>query len=318
MYSIFGKTSTKRSGNGFCLCLTGCFITGMLLSSGAYATENGGSVYPIGAETVLSGMTPSPKATKLVEFSTFYSANEMDNSAGKSEVPEFKVRAFANAVKMSRNWGVPVLGGMLGSAFALPTVYQQLHIAQGKYDKFGLGNVDLIPLIVGYNKGNWHWFYQCDFFLPGAPYAKSNVLNIGQHNFAVGPVGAFTYLSNKALWEASSKVDYFVNFHGSASYRSGNELIWEYAAMRAISKKASIGVNGFLVKQVTDDQKNGTSVEGGNRGRDLAIGPEARFFFGKQSAFVVKYTHDTLVENRPRGSSFWFQLGVPLSFGKKE
>jgi len=318
MAGIFGKASIKRSVKVILLCLAGFFITAMLLSSKAYATENGASVYPLGVDTVLAGMMPHPKETKFFVFNSFYSANEKDNSEGQSAVPEFKVRVFATAVRMSHNWGVPVLGGTLESIFAMPVVYEQLHVASGKHDKLGISNTDLSPFVVGYTKGNWHWFYRCDFILPGASYAKGDALNIGQHNFAIGPVGAFTYLSNKAQWEASSKVSYLVNFHGAADYRSGNEMIWEYAAMRAISRKASLGVNGYIYKQVTDDQKNNIAVAGDNRGRDLAIGPAARFSFGKQSGFNVKYTYDTLVENRSRGGTLWFQIGFPLSFGNKK
>jgi hypothetical protein len=318
MSGIFGEASIQRSGKAILLCLAGSFITGLLLSGEAYATENGASVYPLGVDTVLGGMMPPPKETKFFVFESFYSANEKDNSAGQSVVPEFKIRVFASAVRVAHNWGVPVLGGRLESLFAVPVVYEQLHIAPGKYDKTGISNVDLTPFVVGYNKGNWHWFYRCDFILPGASYAKSDALNIGQHNSAIGPVAAFTYLSNKARWEASSKASYFVNFHGAANYRSGNEFIWEYAAMKGISKKASIGVNGYIYQQVTDDQKNKIAVAGGNRGRDLAIGPAARFSLGKQSGFTVKYTRDTLVENRSRGGSLWFQIGFPLNFGKRE
>jgi hypothetical protein len=294
-----------------------CFTAEMLFSPAAHATENGSSVYPVGAETVLQGMMPPPKTTGLFTFHTVYTANELDNSVGQSAVSEFKVRVFVNAAKFERNWGVPVLGGMLESTVGIPFVYQELHVAPGKYDKFGLGNVLFAPLGVAYNKGNWHWFYQGDVFFPGAPYTSSDVLNIGQHNFAAGPVGAFTYLAPKAAWEVSSKVDYIVNFKdGATSYRGGNELTWEYTAMKAVSKKASVGVNGYLYQQTTDDQLNGAAVAGGNRGRDLAIGPQARIFFGTHSAFAFKYYRDTLVQNKPRGNAFWFQLGIPLNFGK--
>jgi hypothetical protein len=293
-------------------------MAAMLSCSAAQATENGASVYPVGAETVLQGMMPHPRETGLSTFTVVYSANELDNSSGQSAVPEFKVRVFANAPKIEHNWGIPVFGGMLASTIGIPVVYQQLHVAPGKYEAFGLSNILLVPLGVTYNKGNWHWFYQGDFYLPGAPYAKTAVLNIGQHNFAAGPTGAFTYLSGKARWEISSKADYIVNFEDRATkYRSGNELTWEYTAMRAVTKKASIGLNGYLYQQITGDQQNGTVYEGGYRGRDLAIGPQLRVFFGEHSAFAFKYFRDTLVENKPRGNGFWFQLGVPLNFGKR-
>jgi hypothetical protein len=294
-------------------------LASLLVCTAAHATENGASVYPVGAETVLQGMMPPPRETGLFTFTVVYSANQVDNSAGESAAPEFKVRAFVNAPKFEHNWGIPVLGGMLASTIGIPLVYQKLHVEPGKYDKFNLGNVLLVPLGVTYNKGNFHWFYQGDFFLPGASYDKAAVLNIGQHNFAAGPTAAFTYLPSKARWEASSKVDYIVNFQDRATkYRSGDELTWEFTAMKAVYKKASIGVNGYLYKQTTDDQLNGAAIAGGNRGRDLAIGPQLRVFFGAHSAFAFKYYRDTLVENKPRGNAFWFQLGVPLNFLKSE
>jgi hypothetical protein len=312
-------SGTQKTENRIWGWMVACLLAALLSCAAAHATENGASVYPVGAETVLQGMMPPPRETGLFTFTVFYSANQTDNSSGESAAPEFKVRVFANAPKIEHNWGVPVLGGMLASTIGIPLVYQQLHVEPGKYDKLGLGNVLLVPFGVTYNKGNWHWFYQGDFFLPGAPYDKTAVFNIGQHNLAAGPTGAFTYLAGKARWEASSKADYIVNFKdGVTNYRSGNELTWEFTAMKAVTKKASIGLNGYLYKQTTDDQLNGAPVAGGNRGRDLAIGPQARVFFGSHSAFAFKYYRDTLVENKPRGNAFWFQLGVPLNFGKNK
>jgi hypothetical protein len=285
----------------------------MLLSIAAYATEHDGSVYPVGAETVLQGMMPAPHATGGATFTLLYSANQVDDANGKPINVDFKVRCFANAIKVEHNWGIPVLGGMLGSTFGIPFIDQQLH---GGGNSIGLSNMILIPVVVAYNKGNWHGYYQVDFYTPGAPYSKTAAINIGQHNFALAPVGAFTYLSSKAKWEASSKANYIVNFKdGDTNYRSGNEMTWEYTAMRSVSKKAAVGFNGYLYQQTTGDQLNGIAV--GNKGRDLAVGPQLRVFFGKHSAFAVKYFRDTLVENRPRGNGFWFETGFPLSFGKK-
>ncbi|MGA3370886.1 MAG: transporter [Terracidiphilus sp.] len=293
-----------------------------LIGTEARATENGGSVYPVGAETVLQGMMPPPHESGLYTFHLVYPANALVDGSGKPLPIDFKLRVFANAVKIEHNWGIPVLGGNLESMFAVPFLYEGLRVPTGpdateKYNKFGVSNCLLVPLGVTYHKGNWHGFIQGDFYTPGFPYDKTAILNIGQHHLAAGPTGAFTYLSNKAIWEASSKADLIFNFQDrTTKYRSGDELTWEYTGMRAVSKKAAVGVNGFLYKQLTDDQVNGVAVpNGGGRGRDLAVGPEFRYFFGEHKAFAFKYTRDTLVENKPRGNSFWFQLGMPLSFG---
>jgi hypothetical protein len=313
MSSELKKMSTPRVRNCAWGRLAGCLLATTLLSIAARATENDGSVYPVGAETVLQGMMPAPHATGGATFTLLYAANQVDDANGKPISTDFKVRCFANAVKVVHNWGIPVLGGMLESTAAAPFIDEQLH---GAGNSIGLSNLILDPVGVIYNKGNWHGFYQLDFYTPGTPYSKTAAINIGQHNFALAPVGAFTYLSSNAKWEASSKANYIVNFKdGDTNYRSGNELTWEYTATRAISKKAALGFNGYLYQQTTGDQLNGVAV--GNKGRDLAVGPQLRVFFGKHSAFAVKYFRDTLVENKPRGNGFWFETGFPLNFGKK-
>src|ERR1700685_1099946 len=97
-----------------------CFVATLLLATAANATENGGSVYPVGVETVMPGVTPPPHGSVLFEFSLFYTANQMDNSAGLTASPEFKLRVLANAFKVLHNWNVPVFGGSLNSNFAVP------------------------------------------------------------------------------------------------------------------------------------------------------------------------------------------------------
>lgn len=322
---------TSKNARGFRLgdciwgCLLVCLLAAMLSGVAAHATENGGSVYPVGAETVLQGMMPPPHESGLYTFHLVYPANELDDGSGKALPIDFKLRVVANAIKIEHNWGIPVLGGNLESMFAVPILYEGLRVPTGpdttqKYNKFGVSNCLLVPLGVTYHKGSWNGFIQGDFYTPGAPFDKNSPLNVGQHHLAAGPTGAFTFLAPKAAWEFSSKVDYIFNFQdGTTKYSSGNELTWEYTGMKAVSKKAAVGVNGYFYKQLTDDKLNGVAVaNGGYRGRDLAVGPEFRYFFGEHKAFAFKYTRDTLVENKPRGNSFWFQLGLPLSFGGRK
>lgn len=313
MSKIVAKLELRRA----CLCFGLCVVATMMTCTGAHATENGACVYPVGVETVMPGMIPPPHGTVLYEFSAFYAANEMDNSLGKSADPGFKVRVMANAFKIVHNWDIPVFGGKLNSNVAVPTIYQQLHIAPGLFTKAGVSNIVIGVFQVGYEKGALHWYYEGDAGLPGQMYSKTDILNIGQNNYAATPVGGFTYLPRRGEWELSSKVQYIVNFHDVAThYTSGNELTWEYDAMKEVSHQAALGLNGYLYKQTTDDVQNGLRVGDGNRGRDLAVGPEVRMHLGAHGAFALKYFRDTLVENKPRGNYFWFELGVPLSIGR--
>jgi len=280
----------------------------------AMATEGGASVYPAGVETVMPGMAPAPGASLLCEFTDFYQANGLANAHGKSEVPGFHLRVAAVALKFTHNWGVHVLGGTLISYTALPYLYIHLSGPFGKTDKTGFSNPVFEPVAIAYQRGDLHWWYGVDFFTPGFSYNKNDLLNIGQHNYATSPTGAFTYMP-KHKTEISSKFQYIVNTENNQlHYRSGNEFVWEYAGMQNITKKIAVGINGYYYQQTTNDMQNGMIVGDGNRGRDFAIGPEVRAHVGKLG-LIAKYTRDTLVQNRPVGNSFWFQLGVPIGHG---
>jgi hypothetical protein len=219
-------------------------------------------------------------------------------------------------VKFLHNWDEPFLGGHLNTDIAIPSVYEKLHVAPGSFSKQGLGNIDIGVFEVGYEKGDLHFFYEGDLFLPGGSYNDSDALNVGQHNFAAAPVWGFTYLPKKEKVELSSKYLYIVNFRDIATkYRSGNEFLWEYDAMGEVRKNVAVGVNGYFYQQTTDDLQNGLIVGDGSRGRDLAVGPEVRIHVGGHAGIAFKYMRDTMVENKPRGNAFWFQMGVPFNLG---
>lgn len=278
----------------------------------ATATEGGGSVYPAGVETVVPGLTPPPGTTLFLEFNDFYMANGMADSKGHSAVPGFHARAGAWAPKIAHAWGVRLLGGTLVSSAAIPLLYVTMTVPGAKGSKTGFGNADIEPVAIAYSHGDWHWWYAVDLLPPSLSYNKNAWLNIGQHNFAYAPAGAFTYLPKHGSAEFSSKFLYFINSTDPATnYRSGREFLWEYDVMKKINKHLTIGANGFWYQQLTDDRQNGLVVGDGNRGRDVGIGPQVKYQFGRY-VFAAKYEKDTLVQNRLIGNSFWLQFGMPL------
>jgi len=308
----FTNLGAKPWAHCFLRLFTIGFTFAGLMVSTAMATESGASVYPAGVETVMPGMAPAPGGTMFLEFDNFYQANALVNSQGHSEIPDFHLRVAAVAVKVVHNWGLHLLGGTLVSYAALPYLYEHVDAFFGAGAKTGFGNPDIQPVAVAYQHGDWHWWYGLDVFTPGFSYNKADLVNIGQHNYALAPSGAFTYLPRRST-EISSKFQLINNGKNDAmQYQSGREFIWEYDGMQNITKKLAVGVNGFYYQQTTPDRQYGIAV--GNQGRDMAFGPEIRYHMGKM-ALIAKYQRDALVENRPVGNSFWLQLGLPIGKG---
>jgi len=303
------KMKNRRLRKVDLMCLLPVFLS---LAIPARATENGASVFPVGVETVMTGMYPHPGKTMFYEYTAFYEANQTVNGKGVSAAPEFSLRVVATAFKISNTWHYKFLGGNLNSNIAIPAIYQQLHVQPGKFEKYAIGNVDIVPLGLVYHREITHWYCEADAFMPGTGYSQSDVLNIGQHNLAVGPVCGITVLPNHGKTEISARNSYFFNGPDkNTHFHSGNEYFTEFNLAQAINKRAALALNGFIYQQTTDDKQNLVSFLNGNRGRDLGIGPQLRINL-PHGGMAVKYLRDTLVENKPKGNAFWFQIAVPF------
>lgn len=294
----------------------------------ASATENGGSVWPVGAESYATAAgVPHKGETMFYEYTCVYTANAIDDGKGRNLDPDFKLRVFAVAGKLSHNWGVKVLGGELGSYIAVPNVYEQVKFDMGgtKYTKDDLTNINIVPLTVFNHKGIWHWYYELQLESLGTGYQSGAVQNIGQHNVALTPGAAFTITPHKGMQDIMARFDYVINdADHDTHYHSGNEFFTQFDAQQEIlNRKASVGVTGYYYKQVTNDTLSGLvvaprnmdgSLDLGYKGRAFDIGPQVTMPWGKHGALVVKWDRDFMVQNKPRGNAFWFQFGIPFSY----
>ncbi len=311
MAVLTNLTLSEKNGRTPWMRIFAAAALALVAAGTALASDGGTSVYPAGVETIMPGRMPPPGGTMFLEFNNFYVANQVVGPHGESLVPGFHVRVSAVAGKVLHNWGVHVLGGTLVSTAALPLVDIHLNAPFGSENKIGLGNADL-ETAVAYHKGDLFWWYGFEVFPPGLSYKKNDLVNVGQHNWAVAPSGAVTYMPNHGRTELSSKYQYIVNYTNPATdYRSGHEFVWEYAAMQNVTRRLAIGANGYFYKQTTDDLQNGITFLDGNQGRNLAFGPEIRCHFNRYM-MILKWERDFLTQNRTVGNALWLQIGVPL------
>lgn len=283
-----------------------------LVVTRAAGTEGSGCVYPIGAETAMPGLTPAAGQTMFAEFNTTYQSNAFFDGQGQSSVAGFKLSVYAFAPKFTHNWGLHLLGGSLVSWAAFPFANITLQTPAGRYTTTGISN-PLLGTDIAYSRGNWHWWYGLDLMTPAPVYHKGGPINVGQHNFATTPSAAFTYLPRHGRTELSTRAQYIVNYTDAAThYHSGNELLLEYVGTESVTRKLALGANGYIYQQTTPDRVLGVLYNGGNQGRDFAIGPEVRYQLGPM-VLIAKYFRDNLVQNRPIGNAFWIELAVPMT-----
>jgi hypothetical protein len=301
----------------------------LFASQAALATEHGGGVWPVGAESYATAASAPPAhGSAFFEYTCFYFANQLNDGTGHSAVPEFKLRAFAVAAEVVHNWGLKVPGGKLNSFVAVPVVYQQLHLPNGKFDRYNASNINIVPVAVFGHKKSAYWFYELQFETLPLGYQPDAALNIGQHNIAYTTGAGLTLVPHQGRQNISARFDYTLNNpNRTTHYHSGNEFFIQYNAQQEIPHhKASLGLQGYFYKQTTNDTLRGvpvvtTNADGstsiGYKGRAWNLGPQATFPMGKHGVIVVKWSHDFLVQNKPQGNSLWFQFGIPLGTHKE-
>jgi len=193
--------------------------------------------------------------------------------------------------------------------------------------RFGMGDIIVDPFILTWHSKYFHWVAGVDIYLPTGEYDEENEpINPGNNVFTFEPVFAVTYLNGP--WDISAKFmydistdndDYIITpgesmsignagLAGQTGSLPGQEFHFDYALGYNLTQEWTVGINGYVYEQITDDEIEGISVND-MRGSVIAVGPAIRYRY-KNMSFILKSLWETDVENRPEGSSTWLKLVV--------
>jgi hypothetical protein len=149
--------------------------------------------------------------------------------------------------------------------------------------------------------------------IPVGKYSDQRPVNIGNHFVLINPLYAVTY-EWKRKFEVSARLHYlwnsvntdpFVDF-GIKSTQPGQAFHMNYATSYAVLKDFRVGLNGYWLQQLTDDQINGQNVPN-SKERTIGLGPGVRFG-GDSLFFSVNGYIETDVRNRPAGTRVTFRI----------
>ncbi|MDR9752488.1 transporter [Pseudomonas sp. SZMC_28357] len=297
-------------------CIAALILAGAVLPSHVQATEGGGSVYPVGVNTVASGRLPPPGLTTFWYLSD-YTSNSLKDSDGhdKAGIHNFDLNVQAISLRLDYVYSyLTLFGARVESRFALPLVKGAISFdvdtPRGRVRRTehqdGMGDLTMVPLILSWSTPRFHQLLGLDIVAPIGSYDEDRLFNPGRNTWSFGPWYSFTAYPIDNL-EVSSKMVYFVNTKNDAThYKSGDEFNADYNIGYNVTKEWQVGVNGYLYKQVTDDEQHGETFADGNRGQVFAIGPAVKYQT-PQWGFAAKWQHEMKVENRSEGDRFWLQ-----------
>lgn len=283
-----------------------------LLSTGAGATEGGGSIYPVGSENYICCSLPPPGIYGMVYAERYHADTLRDNAGNNVSPPGFKVTSYAVVPRFVWVTPLTVAGASLALHTIVPLVNLDLKVAPGVgQTKTGIGDAVFGTGLSWHHSRELHTVAAFDVFTPTGAYSKGDIANIGRNYWAAQPLVGVSYVQSAGL-NADAKVMWTFNSRNKdTDYRSGQEFIVDYAIGWGLGNGWTVGAGGYLYQQVTDDRQAGVALAN-HRGRAFAIGPSIKYDSGKGWFLTAKVQKETSVRNRSEGNAFWIKAVFPL------
>jgi len=296
-----------------CFIVTYLFVT--LFSGATMATESGQLNYPIGSNTVLNGIVPERGNTQFYNYNLFYHANKSAGSRGEDAVPDFKADVLVAALRLVHTWDTSNAPFELASGIVVPFAHGNLSVPPfGNDSRGGIGDIVLHGLYIASKKPEAGLFSSLalDFALPTGAFSGRRIANLGMNDYAFMPNFNVTWFPSPRT-ELSGTIGY--EFHSpnrKTHYHSGNVAYFDGVVGYLVLPNLQIGLQGYALKQTTDDKLGGVVVGDGYRGQAFAIGPQIRYNLSQQTAVILKLQHEFNVRNRPEGNRIWIKVSFPL------
>ncbi len=286
-------------------------VVAMLLSAPASASEGGSDTIGKGSEGFIAGALPPDPGIYGVLYLNRYEADRFNDEHGNSSVPGFDLEAKVAAARLFYMSDIKIAHGRLGFFVIGSAASLRLRSSAGRGSYEGFGDLTVGP-VIGWIVGDFHPAIATDIVLPVGDYRASRALNTGSNHYAFRPIVSLSYLPANGL-EMSAKVTYTFNTRNKATdYSSGDLFHFDYSASYPVTRKLRLGVNGYYLRQTTDDRQYGAAVNvDGNRGRVAAIGPALHYDLGK-IGFDLKALKEFDARNRAEGTSLWLKVVTRL------
>jgi len=289
---------------GLVLCLVG------LLPLSAQATERGLASYPDGAENFFAGALPPPGFYFQYYFLA-YDAPRLRGFKTFGLPPESHAEVIANVLRFIYISKIQIFGASWGAHVILPIIYAGLHLQPAPVSdyQFGMGNISIDPLLLGWHLGDYHVTFGFDIDFPGS-YNRKDIASPSQNYFTFRPVLGLAWLPKwgfganiKLMYDFPTKNDSPIL--AKNEYHSGQAFHFDYCVDYAVLKNLRVGAAGFYYVQTTGDTVDGRNI--GNHARQFALGPAVKYDYQRWSfMFIPQFEMATL--NRPEGVRYWARV----------
>ncbi len=155
--------------------------------------------------------------------------------------------------------------------------------------------------------------------VPTGEYNKNNAVNPGFGNFyTFRPSFQYGFIGDG--WDVAARAVFSFNTRNKdTKYRSGTMLNIDFAAMKFVTEDLRLGVQGFVVQQLTNDSSDDAVVQAtldatdGGKMRAYALGPALGWIVnGGEMLVEGKILQEFGARNRAEGTTYMLVLSKPF------
>jgi hypothetical protein len=291
----------------------------------AAATEGGTSHYLPGAVATLIDLAPTQPGWVVEPVYLHY-----EGDAGTEKALPV---AGLEALGLKANFDALLIGGfytldhkVLGAHYSVGAMLPYIWItAEAKIEtvignprvrdtKEGLGDVTLIPVMLGWKEDSWQYDLALSVYAPTGEYEVGRLANPGLNYWSINPIAGVAYSNPKTGFNAALHGGVMFNTENpDTDYRSGTLVHLEGSVQQLIPAGKgflSLGLEGFWVEQVTADSGQ-RPILGDFKGRTAGLGPVLGYVLplGKQNFVTeVRWLRELDTRNRLEGDYVWLKL----------
>lgn len=300
-------------------------VVALLLSVASPSVSNAQvSLPPVNlGDTSFVDAVAGPGSIIQETVSVYKAPSFRDNAGDRLERPD-SLRVVASVTHLAHLSKRKVLGAYVGTEILVPVVHSDLEIGGGIGDsEMGVGDVVIAPLILQWTDRKLlgrPLFVRFNFNVtaPIGQYRPNALVNAGQNSWRVNPYLAFTWMPDKA-WEVSGRAHYlWVGKNddpppgiAERSIQPGQAVHMNLAVSHAVSPRLRVGLAGYALRQISDDQIDGRKLPG-SRERVVGLGPGFTLALGKKASVTLNAYREFMVRNRPQGSRAVIRLSQPF------
>ena len=249
----------------------------------------------------------------------YYHAGHFNDSNGTKIPGSNKLTSVSATTHVAYISNFRLLGGFYGAEILLPLADVDADTSFGPNDREqGVGDLIVSPFILQWTDHKlfgmpyFHRFV-FDITLPTGAYDRNRAVNTGSNMVSINPYYAFTIMPTDRL-ELSARLHYLWNSEndrpfvgsGAGTIQPGQAFHANYAASYELIKGVRLGVNGYVLQQLTEDKVDGRS-QTDSKERVFGIGPGIQLSGSGISLYLNSY-FEFGAENRPEGTKVVFRL----------